>query len=134
MFKFPADFGAALASAPKFDFKALVDIQQKNLDAMIAANTKLAEGAQEILKRQAELLQLTMQESIEAMRENFSPANATKVEKHLEFFKASAEKSVASARELTELAGKSGNDAIEILRKRATDSVGEFNAVVKTAA
>lgn len=127
MLKFPAEFGALFSA---FDFKALIDIQQKNLDAFVAANTKLAEGAQAVLKRQTEL----MQSAIEAARDNFSPSNATKVEKHVEFVKASTEQSVSNAREIAEIVSKSGNEAIEILRKRAEASVGEIGRIVKTAA
>lgn len=132
MFKFP-DFSKAFA-APAVDYKALVEIQQRNLDAAVAINAKLVEGAQEVLKRQAELVQTSIKDSLEAARVNFAPANVTKVEKHIEYFKDSAEKSVASARELAEMVSKTGNEAIEILRKRATDSVGEFSALVKVAA
>lgn len=134
MFKFPADFGTLFTATPAFDFKALADIQQKNIDAFVAANTKLAEGAQEVLKRQTELVQSAFKETVEVARETFAPGNLGKVEKQLEFFKASTEKSVASARELSELASKSGNEAIEILRKRATDSVGELSKIAKVAA
>lgn len=119
---------------PAVDFKALADIQQKNLDAVVAANTKLVEGAQAMFKRQTEIVQGAVKEGLEAARENLTPANLGKVEKQVEFFKASAEKSVANARELAELAGKSSNEAIEILRKRATDSVSELSQIVKAAA
>lgn len=132
MFKFP-EFAKTFA-APAIDYKALVEIQQRNLDAVVAINAKLVEGAQEVLKRQAELLQASIKDGLEAARVNFAPANVTKVERHIEYFKDSAEKSVASARELAEMVSKTGNEAAEILRKRATESVGEISALVKTAA
>lgn len=119
---------------PTVDFKALADIQQKNLDAVVAANTKLVEGAQALFKRQTEIVQGAVKEGLEVARENLTPANLGKVEKQVEFFKISAEKGVANARELAELAGKSGNEAIEILRKRATETVSELSQLVKAAA
>lgn len=133
MFKMPTDFGKMFNASSAFDFKALASIQQKNMDAVVAANTRLVEGAQAVFKRQAEMMQGVMKDGMDAARNNFAPANLGKVEKQVEFLKVSAEKQVANARELAELAGKSGTDAMEILRKRATDSVGEFTQVVKAA-
>ncbi len=133
MFKMPTDFGKLFTAGPAVDFKALADIQQKNMDAFVAANTRLVEGAQAVFKRQAEMVQGAMKESMDAARDNFAPANLGKVEKQVEFLKASTEKQVANAREIAELAGKSSPEAMEILRKRATDSVGEFSQLVKAA-
>lgn len=133
MFKMPTDFGKLFNAAP-VDFKALADIQQKNIDAFVAANTKLVEGAQAVLKRQAEMVQGAVKEGLEAARENFAPANLGKVEKQVEFLKSSAEKSVSNAREIAELAGKSSSEAIEILRKRTSESVSELSQLVKVAA
>jgi phasin family protein len=130
MIKFGADFGKLFPAATPVDFKALLDIQQKNIDAVVAAGTKLAEGAQQVLKRQAELAHAALQEGTES----FSVANLGKLDKQIEFVKASTEKSVANAREIADLAAKAGNEAIEILRKRAEASVGEFSTAVKTAA
>ncbi|GEM_PF-3067504 len=133
MFKMPADFGKMFASTSTVDFKALAEIQQKNMNAFVAANTKLVEGAQAMFKRQAEMVQGAVKEGMEAARDNFAAANLGKVEKQVEFMKTSAEKQVANAREIAEMAGKSGTEAMEILRKRATDSVGEFTQLVKAA-
>ena len=133
MFKMPADFGKMFASTSPVDFKALAEIQQKNMNAFVAANTKLVEGAQAMFKRQAEMMQGAVKEGMEAARDNFAAANIGKVEKQVEFMKTSAEKQVANAREIAEMAGKSGTEAMEILRKRATDSVGEFTQLVKAA-
>ena len=133
MFKMPADFGKMFAATSTVDFKALAEIQQKNMNAFVAANTRLVEGAQAMFKRQAEMMQGAVKEGMEAARDNFAAANIGKVEKQVEFMKTSAEKQVANAREIAEMAGKSGTEAMEILRKRATDSVGEFTQMVKAA-
>lgn len=130
MVKFGADLGKLFPAATAFDFKALIDIQQKNIEAVVAVNTKLAEAAQLLLKRQAELVQ----DGIEAARDNFSPANLGKLEKQVEYFKTSTERSVANAREIADMAAKAGTEAIDILRKRAEASVGEFSQAVKAAA
>lgn len=127
MFKMPADFSKLFAAAPAVDFKALADIQQKNLDAVVAANTKLVEGAQAVFKRQAEMVQGAMKEGLEAS------ASIGKVEKQVAFIKTAAEKQVANAREIAELASKSGTEAMEILRKRAGESVSELSQLVKAA-
>ncbi len=130
MIKFGAEFGKLFPAAIPVNFKALWDIQQKNFEAATAAGTKLAEGAQQVLKRQAQQVEAAFQESVQG----FSPANLGQFDKQVEFVKLSVEKSVANARELAELTTKTGQEAFEILRKRAEAGMGELNSATNTGA
>ncbi|MBW7852282.1 MAG: TIGR01841 family phasin [Rhodospirillales bacterium] len=118
---------------PAMNFQELVALQQRNLSAFAAANAQLIEGAQALLARQAELVNAAMTESLAAARDSLS-GQPLDVEKQMALFKASTEKNIANARAMAEIAGKSGSAALEILRKRASDSVSELGELFKAAA
>lgn len=130
MFKLPADFG----KFPMLDFGELAALNQRNFEAVVAANQAFAAGMQQAFKRQAEIVQGAIKDGLDAAREASLTDGTVDLQKQLAYVKNSTEKSVAGSRELADLWGKGGTAAAEILRQRVSASFDEVKGLVKTAA
>ena len=60
---------------PNVDMDALVQSQQKNMEALMKANAAAVSGTQELLKRQAELFQEALKEAGDAAQNMEAGAN-----------------------------------------------------------
>jgi len=129
-----AEVGKLFAGLPfaSFDVDALVTSQRKNIEAFTQANQLAVEGIQALAKRQVELARAAIDEASTMVREwaNGAPSEE-KFQKQALFAKQAFEKSVSSARELVELAGKTQSDAFEVLNKRFTESIDELGSFAK---
>lgn len=120
---------------PNFDFNRLFELQRRNLEAFTAANQVVAEAAQTIARRQAEVLRSNVDSVISASKEFTAGGTPDfSVEKQAAQTKAVWEKSLANAREVSEIVTKSSFEAFDLLNKRATESFEELNNTVATAA
>lgn len=137
-FKFPAFEMPKMFELPKlphFDFNGLFSIQRRNIEALTSINQVVAQSFQSISKRQAEILQNTVQEFISNAKDMFSSATPeTNATKQAEFARKSFEKGLANVRELVELAAESNGEAFEVLNKRAVEAMEDFNKLAKKAA
>ena len=119
-------------SVPGIDTSALMESQKKNFDALVKANQKAAEGYQNLMRRQAEIMTETMQ----AIQE--SVADLMKANDGKELPKRQAdlvEKTVARAfkhmKELAELAISANGDAFKVMQDRAKESVAEMQELAE---
>ena len=114
---------------PGLDMDALLKAQQKNIEALTAANRKAAEGFQAVAKRQAEILKDSMEEFSDTVREMMaggSPeANAAK---QAEAAKLAFEKALANMRQLAEMSAKANAEAFEAINRRVMESLEEIKA------
>ena len=117
---------------PGVDWQAVMDSQQKNISALTEANQRLVQGAQAVMRHQAEILQKSMSEltatSQEMMKDGDPQAGA---EKRFDLAKTSFEAAVSNMQELADVAGKSNGEALEIINQRATQAFEEIKAVIK---
>jgi phasin family protein len=121
------DFTKLLESykIPGVDFSALVDREKKNIEALTKANIIAFEGWQALVRRQTEILQETMKETI---------ANACKqdtVKHRVDLARQGFEKSLDHMRELAEMAARSQKEAFEVVRKRVDENVEHFKSLGK---
>lgn len=129
-FKIFGDF-----KTPAFDFNSLFEVQRRNIEALTAANQVVAEGAQAIARRQAEVLRTNVDEVLNASKTMASGgAPEINVEKQATLSKALFEKSLSNAREVSEMVSKSSFEAFDLLNKRAAESFDEIGAVAGKAA
>lgn len=129
-FKIFGDF-----KTPAFDFNSLFEVQRRNIEALTAANQVVAEGAQAIARRQAEVLRTNVDEVLNASKTMVSGgAPEINVEKQATLSKALFEKSLSNAREVSEMVSKSSFEAFDLLNKRAAESFDELGAVAGKAA
>lgn len=111
----------------QFDFNQLFATQRRNLEAFSAANQVIVEGAQAITRRNAEILRENMESLLSTSREMFtggSPEN--NIGRQTEIAREMLENSLATMREATEMATKSGFEAFDVLNKRAAESLEEL--------
>lgn len=114
--------------APVYDFNQLFSIGRRNLEAFSAANQAIAEGAQAVARRQAEVSRNNTEEAIQLFRDIYSSKNPeASAAKQAEFVKQSFETTLANLREMFEMASKSNVEASEVLSKRISDAMAEFN-------
>lgn len=127
------------AKVPGFDTEAVTEAQKKNVQAFVDANRVAAEGYQSLFKKQVEVMQASVAEMTDAMKEAAAtPMTADTAEKRLEAAKAQFEKGVAVFTDMSEAARKANEDAFAIIRARFTEGVTEIRemteAAMKTAA
>ena len=130
-----AKFFESFQDAP-FDTKALIETQQKNLQAISAAQQAAFEGFQSIAQRQAEIISQNCTGKFSNRQR--SPvrrhAGRKKSQKNADLFKTAYERSIENLQEISDLVNTSNQNATKILNKRVTDSVNELKAAVKTPA
>jgi phasin family protein len=121
---------------PGVDVDSLVAAQKKNMEALTNANRVAFEGTQAIAKRQAEILQETMNEAskgLDAISKAGSPPEAAA--KQAEFAKEAFERALSNMRELAEMVSKSREEATATINGRISEGLEEMkNMVLKMKA
>ena len=102
---------------PGVDFTALVDRERKNIEALVKANRIAFEGWQNLVRRQAEMLEETMKKVVA----DASQQDAKK--KRADLAKEGFEKALANMRELAEITTQSQKEAFDVVRKRIEENV-----------
>jgi phasin family protein len=117
---------------PGVDWQEVLASQQKNLQALSKANQVLVEGAQTVMRRQAEILQKAMAEAAEASKELMKQGDPqAHASKRLAMAKASFEAAIQNMRELADLANQSNREALEVINKRALESFEEIKKALE---
>jgi phasin family protein len=112
------------------DQSALFDAQNKNMDAMVAAQQAAATGYQDLFQKQVTIFQATIaaaQAQITEMSASGSPTDAAA--KQADLAKKAYETALANVNELTEAAQKANADAFEIVKARVEASVKELQTL-----
>ncbi|HEX5078963.1 MAG TPA: phasin family protein [Geminicoccaceae bacterium] len=118
---------------PEIDWDELMAAQQKNWEALGQANKAWLEGAQNVMRREVEILQAALAEATAASKELMKEGDArVAAEKRLERAKSSFEKSINDLRELSEAASQANRQALEVIQQRALESFDELKMVFKT--
>jgi phasin family protein len=129
----PAKFTEELTSKlkdyilPGIDLDAVVASQRNNVEALANASRAAFEGAQAVAKRQAEILQETMNQtakSFDALTKAGSPSEVAA--KQAELAKEAFEKALGNMRELAEMVTKAQQGAIDTMSGRVSQSLDEL--------
>ena len=119
---------------PGFDVETILAAQRRNIEAVTAANQLVIEGIQALLKREAEILRQTIEESSIVLKGLMATgAPEEKLAQQADLLKTSFEKALANLRELAEMAAKSNTEAADVLTKRIGEGLTELKAAVKSA-
>ena len=110
---------------PGVNVAALLDRERKNIEALTKANMIAFEGFQALVRKQSEILQETMKQTIANARQQ-------DVSKNMEVAKQGFEKALDHMRELAEMAAKSQKEAFEVVRKRVDENMEEIRNFGKT--
>jgi phasin family protein len=115
---------------PGLDVAALVESQKKNVEALTSANRLVFEGMQAIAKRQAEILQETMNEAskaIDALAKAGSPQEVAA--KQAELAKVAFERALSNMRELADMVTKANEAASGKINDRIAATLDEIKAM-----
>jgi len=114
------------------DSGALMAAHRRNMEALSAANRLALEGAQAVARRHMEIMQSTMSELSEHVRELAGvDTPAHKAAKQAELVKKSYERAVANIRELSDLIQKSNGEAVGLLNERFKEAMDEVKALLE---
>ena len=116
---------------PGVQVDTLLESQRRNFEAVAEANRITIEGVQAIAQRQAEILRESLEESsklVEKMSGDQTPEQ--RAARQLEVMKNAMETALANMRELSEMATKSSNDALDTINARVTQSLDELRQAV----
>lgn len=126
----PAKFLAELKIPAMPDVEAVLDTHRRNLAALTEANRVALEGAQAVARRHMEIMQSTVAELTETLRDlSTTTAPASRAAKHAELLKQAFETSVANSRELGDLIHKSNTEALNKLNTRFSEAMTEMKTL-----
>ncbi|HEX2581413.1 MAG TPA: phasin family protein [Dongiaceae bacterium] len=115
--------------APTMDMESLASTQRKNMEAFTAANQVAFEGFKTVAQRQAELARQAVEDFGRAAKELSAVGTPEeKLARQAEFAKQSFETGLNNAREVFEMARKTGDDAVSLLSNRLAAQFDEMKA------
>ena len=116
------------------DMDAFLSAHRRNMEVLTAANRVALEGAQAVARRHMEIMQQTMSEMTETMRDMSSPDSpSTKAAKQTELIKASYERAVAHMKELADLIQRANGEALGMLNQRFAEAMDEVKLLASKA-
>ncbi len=128
------DFGkfAEQFKFPGVDTTALIESQQRNIEAITQANQVAFAGVQAVMRRQAEIMSKTMDETTKAVQAFSKTGKPEDIwAKQADLFKETYEHGLSDLRELTELGAKANSQAADLLTHRVTDGLNELKGAFK---
>lgn len=118
-----------------FDLNQLFATQRRNIEAISAANQAVVEGAQEIARRQAEVMRQNVENVLQCSRDMFTGGSPeTSIGKQAELAKDIFQSTLENIREATETLTKVSFEAFEELSNRASEAADEFSKASGAAA
>ena len=126
-------FGARLG-LPKVDVDKLVDMNLKNIDALVRSAQAAGEGAKALAEKQREIVEAAFRES-SAMVRDFNPPGSPQeiLAKQSEYARKAFEITMQNTKDIAELTKKTSTDATAILRDRLRDSLAELRDSISRA-
>ena len=115
------------------DFKALMESQMRNVQALSEAQQVTVDHLQSLAQRQSEFLSQIVEDNSKLAKEMMSEGSPeTKLAKNADLFKELYEKSVQNMHEISEMMNVSNQKATGILNKRVSASVSEFKDTLES--
>jgi phasin family protein len=116
------------------DMDSFLQAHRRNMETLSAANRVALEGAQSVAKRHMEIVQQTMQEMTETIRELSSPESPqARAAKQAEMMKHAYERAVAHIKELADLIQRANGEALEMLNHRFREAMDEVKVMAEKA-
>ena len=134
---FQTDITKMLADfkVPGVDFEPMLAAQRKNIEALTEANQLVIAGVQAVMKRQAEILQASMEQARTIAGEMMVPGSPeAKAAKQAEVVQTAFQAALTNMKELADLVTKSNTDAANVISKRVSESIDEVKAATVKAA
>ncbi len=117
------------------DMDAFLASHRRNMETLSAANRVALEGAQTVAKRHMEIVQQTMQEMSETIRDmTSSESPQARAAKQAELVKTAYERAVTHMKELADLIQRANGEALQMLNHRFTEAMDEVKQLAEKAA
>ena len=114
------------------DSTALLAAHRRNMEVLSNANRLALEGAQAVARRHMEIMQQTMTELSEHMRELSTPETPqAKAARQADLVKKSYERAVANIRDLSDLIQRSNGEALAVLSERFKEAMDEVKGLLE---
>jgi phasin family protein len=114
------------------DSSALLAAHRRNMEVLSSANRLALEGAQAVARRHMEIMQQTMTELSEHVRElSATETPQAKAARQAELVKRSYEHAVANIRELSDLIQRSNAEALSVLGTRFKEAMDEVKGLLE---
>jgi phasin family protein len=129
------DFNKLFAGMPGLNAEAFAAAQKRNFETFVQAGQIMATGTQTLLSKQVAAMQALTQEGVAAMQAVWGAKDPqVGMKTQLDYMTGAQQKAMALAAEIADIAQKTGQEAFEILRKRAEEGTAEVVAFQKKAA
>ena len=116
------------------DMETFLAASRKNLETLTAANRVALEGAQAVAKRHMEIVQSSMAEMTDAMKElSSADAPQAKAARQAELLKQAYQRAVAHMKELSDLIQQSNAEALGLINRRFAEAMDELKALAEKA-
>ena len=117
---------------PNLDMTALKEAQNKNVQAMTAANRAMLEGTQALMKRQSEMLKQVVSEASEAAKSLGSSANNPQeaIQNQIKMLEKSVSEALANFAEISEMVKNTQDETTKVMTTRFNDSMAELRATI----
>lgn len=116
-------------SLPGVDADQLLASQRKNLEALMQANQMLLNSTQQLLQRQAELLNQANREAVSAMGNLGDTSPEQLPQKQAELVSAAYGRAIAALNEVTGMMNKAHQEALQVLDKRWRENIEELKSI-----
>jgi phasin family protein len=114
------------------DMEVVLAAHRRNLEALSDANRVALEGAQAVARRHMEILQSTMSDLTETLKDlSVSDTPASRAAKQTDMLKQAYESAVSNTRELGDLIQKSNTEAMQKLNHRFSEAMSEMKKLFK---
>lgn len=123
---------ADMFKVPGFDATAMADSQRKTVEAMTAFNKVAYEGGQAIAQRQTEIAREAVEEGLKAVKVLAEATPEQRLVKQTELAKDNYEHLLANVRELSEMATKANQEALDLINARVTGLLDELRSALNT--
>jgi phasin family protein len=119
-------------NVPGLDTSALMESQKKNFEALVKANQKAAEGYQNLMRRQAEIMTETMQAIQESVADLMKANDGKDLPKRqAELVEKTIGRALTHMKDLAELAINANGDAFKVMQDRAKESIVEMQELAE---
>lgn len=130
--KFTAEFTKMTKdmNIPTVDVEAVVQTQQKNIEALTAANKSATDSVKALAQRQTEIIQETMKETqaaIDSLSKSKTPQDAAT--KQVDFVKSAFDTAFSNMREMADLMTATNKDNLDKFNSRVSESFEEMQAL-----
>ena len=116
---------------PGVDMNAIVEGRRKDIEALTEANRIAFEGMQKLAQKQVEILQKSMQEA-HAVMQGMTPGQpSANAGRQGELIQKAFQDALANMRELAEMAGKSQQQALEVVSRRVQENIEEAKKLLQ---